>query len=625
MESPPDSNTAWWSPAARGCLPYRSNGSSSSYRIVKVLGAGSFGVAVLVDETLGDPRDNDAPVLGQKVIKISEYAKEFLREATTAFAIQTHLLDERRCPNFIRVNYAFACDELPRAPSIGLWDAKLFGIPMPDFMYSTPKIGYLVMESAPHGSITNYGEKAATLNAYEFKSVAFQLVFALAAAQEMGVQHRDITSNNIVLDSWPEAIVGQRVNVYRSGDQVFAYKLHGPNGRRLKPLMIDFGLTRFVETPSKGINYAVTQLIHRAPELLFFRDVDDDLAFTYHSDVFSLGTVLLVLALADSKLRFNAYDAYYDPRIVSALKEHCESLEKGDPTRAVICQDSEEWIMSHISQLVFFCGLPSDSSGSNRAAWWGIRNTPLWENIFSILQHQETAKVGWLQKVVEGKRTDDDDAPAIEKRVTKDGLDLILQMMSWKPKRRGTAKELLAHPYFREFRQEAEDLFRDSLYPTPRYQQIKHGIPWKHGIVIYVFGYELGWTKLLEGPVAEKVEFKHFNQYSTGDQLFHLALIHKRILDLKARIPATIQWMERKANNPIFSNQITSTEIEAARKNLTAILGHRLKVVREMQHTQRKLDEEIEISSDDEPNSEGGHLAPADPMDMSVECYVFTT
>lgn len=149
----------------------------------------------------------------------------------------------------------------------------------------------------------------------DWRQMCLDCVTEVAALHRAGLMHRDIKTNNFVV--W-----------------------HGDDGRR-RVKLIDFGSSMFgtnaVESAERTI--AATAEYFRAPEVQEGMDSDGRGAYSFKSDVYSLGVVLFMawagripFAYADNKL-VNGHEVLWGDDVGGAVRDLLEGMLEMDVAR----------------------------------------------------------------------------------------------------------------------------------------------------------------------------------------------------------------------------------------------------------------------------------------------------
>ncbi len=211
------------------------------YEVLQVLGQGGFGIVLKAfDEKLH--RLVAVKVMNAQMAATSPPRKRFLREARAAAAI--------RHENVVQVH---SVEELP--------------------------LPYLVMEYIDGQTLQQKQKDHGPLEVAELLHIGRQIASGLAAAQAMGLIHRDIKPGNILV----EEVEGRRLR-----ERPFLRLTINP-----QPLVkiTDFGLARAADDASLTRSGMISGTpMYMAPEQVLGQTLD------HRADLFSLGSVLYELA-----------------------------------------------------------------------------------------------------------------------------------------------------------------------------------------------------------------------------------------------------------------------------------------------------------------------------------------
>jgi serine/threonine protein kinase len=209
-------------------------GHLGHYEILSVLGRGAFGVVFRAfDDVL--QRDVAVKTLAIRLSATSPARKRFLREARTAGQV--------RHENVVKIH---AVEERP--------------------------IPHIVMEFLPGETLQQLLDRAGVLDAATVVAIARQVVDGLAAAHAVGLIHRDIKPQNIMIDA----------------------------GLRLRVKITDFGVARTIDDASLTQSGVVIGTpLYMSPEQARGEPVD------HRSDLFSLGSLIYTLLTGHPPFRAN--------------------------------------------------------------------------------------------------------------------------------------------------------------------------------------------------------------------------------------------------------------------------------------------------------------------------------
>ena len=244
----------------------------SSYILIRPIGQGATGTVWRgVDRASGEPVA--VKLLHESLLRQPKLVTRFVQERTILLML--------RHRNVVRVRDLFSVGE-----SLGL-----------------------VMDLVAGGSLREYLREHHTLPAGEAARLAAQVAAALAEAHELGVIHRDLKPDNILLSL---------------------------DGDRLDTRLTDFGIARVLNTPSLTTPNAVVGTPHyMSPEAFH------GAAATPAADVYALGVLLYEMVsgrppydsdnVADLMRRHLEGNAERRPGIPDALWEVIESCMAGKP------------------------------------------------------------------------------------------------------------------------------------------------------------------------------------------------------------------------------------------------------------------------------------------------------
>ena len=217
------------------------------YEVLQVLGQGGFGIVLKAfDEKLH--RLVAIKVMNAQMAATSPPRKRFLREARAAAAI--------RHENIVQVH---SVEELP--------------------------LPYLVMELIDGQTLRQKLDGAGPLEVPEVLHIGRQIASGLAAAQAMGLIHRDIKPGNILIEE-----VERRESRVESKASTFPRSQLSSLDSQLRVKITDFGLARAADDASLTRSGTISGTpMYMAPEQALGRALD------HRADLFSLGSVLYEL------------------------------------------------------------------------------------------------------------------------------------------------------------------------------------------------------------------------------------------------------------------------------------------------------------------------------------------
>ena len=292
-------------------------------------------------------------------------------------------------------------------------------------------------------------------------SLTFQILQGLAAMHAAGVLHRDIQSKNVVLT---QALISKRL--YRQGDIYYEpLEIQGADVP-LDAKFIDFGIS--ASGPDLEIKYmpqAMGMATYRAPEFVFMKTAQANgrqrppksgkKGFRYgpETDLFSAGLLIVAVAWKEP-IGFVAevtggkpiwQTIYGDPpkaflHAVKAEQDRLASLpanQRGSDDKlywTFTYQGDPDSIAYYLWGLVHLLGMPSERD------WSKITEDRIVLKLLDPFRNQMHPIVdagGWIRS---------DFATA---RLGPRGQDMARKILSWDPKRRGTAAQHLESGYFR--------------------------------------------------------------------------------------------------------------------------------------------------------------------------------
>ncbi len=224
------------------------------YEILQVLGQGGFGIVLKAfDEKLH--RLVAVKVMNPQLAATSPPRKRFLREARAAAAI--------RHENVVQV---YSVEEQP--------------------------LPYLVMEFIDGQTLQQKQKDHGPLEVAELLHIGRQVASGLAAAQAMGLIHRDIKPGNVLVEE-PEGrgIRGEGRDLIGEDAQLSTNSPLAPHPSSLRVKITDFGLARAADDASLTRSGTISGTpMYMAPEQVLGQALD------HRADLFSLGSVLYELA-----------------------------------------------------------------------------------------------------------------------------------------------------------------------------------------------------------------------------------------------------------------------------------------------------------------------------------------
>lgn len=475
-------------------------GKESSYLIWafnNLVGVGAYATVASADQFLSEEGDfseqvaikfyrqiADSPLLEQQTVE-----REHLQW------INDRILVPRFSPNFAEPYYTAVVDRrtLRNTP---------FRDSIPEFSVAGRyQLPVMVSEFADSGTLD---ETTLAPDAYDARSVAAQLLFALEAMQRNGMHHRDIRGQNIVLSrtrsQGSQIAFSLRKGERRNGD--FVYFIG--DFTRVMPLILDLGLANteprasrpgvYKNAAPERLDTVVTALFSRAPELLInYESMAPQQRrtsrffpiYTNSSELFSMGIALLSYVFGTTPMRLirtlNNEDKEFEDKalrvhdsIASSIRVQCkrekEFAEKNKEIdllshfESYVCdQDTKGDIAEYLIGMVLLQGFPHASALIYRDANAPLifTLTPIGKVLFenkrklaNLFSEQPAIFEKGLLGVLEDTGSFPDGWEGLPqggraRDFRFDSIPLLRKMTNWNPGLRSSAQRLLVHhPYF---------------------------------------------------------------------------------------------------------------------------------------------------------------------------------
>jgi serine/threonine protein kinase len=336
----PDPQTCKWLDKRRG--PF-----ASRFVMRRILGEGADGVVVAVD--MYNERNERMSV----AMKISGNNTEFKQEVIMNRWIARELIAPKVCPNFNIFYGAFTCDDLP--PRTGKW-AQLhvhmgslgFEDRLRRYERGAQRVGYMLLEFADREDLVALEEDRyyafalplphlrmidrATLAPLDqvqrpVKEFIFQMMYASAALNRIGIHHMDMRSENVLatnprvrkipyrdtLIPYAPSPTEIRYNAIRM-DELVGYRVIPPvatDNYYPMPLFADFG--RSVDMSASG---EMRARVERFQNLTLPNVVPEQLFVEYgQHPVYSHKSEVWVVAINIFRFLFNTFRSKYEGQI----------------------------------------------------------------------------------------------------------------------------------------------------------------------------------------------------------------------------------------------------------------------------------------------------------------------
>jgi serine/threonine protein kinase len=328
----------------------------NNYRLIEVLGEGSFGMVVAVEKEMDN---NERRLLVLKIfldrliggnIEKSYYYKEI----SILNEINNNIIKNKLSPNFVKIYNSFTLkfNDFSEFPDNSKWKTDLkslenkisivsklskkieenerkkyidqiniltkkydrtkemkffkqaerlmnsFNAKRHELFSEKFEIGFIEMEwatSTLEKTFNLYDIKFNDLNYKKgiIKSIIFQLISGLSILKIKNIQHRDISSNNIAIIKNENRDLSMR-GTYRYLNSKYEYNI--PNEyQEYNILYIDFSHTQIINNNIQFlINYPRGKISYRPPEFYF---LSTETIYDEKSDIFSLGISILELII----------------------------------------------------------------------------------------------------------------------------------------------------------------------------------------------------------------------------------------------------------------------------------------------------------------------------------------
>ena len=414
---------------------------------ISLLAQGGFGT-VVGGTLLLDPQKK--PV----VLKMSTAVGAGAKEYDMGLILNERLLNDRMTPHVIRTYSSFLCKGIP--PRQGAWEQVVDKL----LFIDTAPVGIDTLDEARDNGVFYIvtqraegvpGTKVVTINDMRVegfqvtrglvRSFAFQILFTLAAMKEIGFQHRDIQSSNVLITTtsdqnrlyWTQGREGGRREYYDPLSE------QGQQDPRLDIKFIDFGLSA---TSTNDTPYVRVMIFYRPPEMMFAWTVDqnrgvlkenedpDRLPYGPESDLFAAALVILAAAwrdpLADVMTNMPVYPP--PPGLIGAInKAKTMAILRGTLRLGLAMgfsfADDVERISIWLWNIVHAIGMPTEHD------WPNVTGDPLYTILkkHEMHMHPVAKRGGWVRsRFVLGL-------------LGPSGQDAIVKMLSWDPRNRGRA------------------------------------------------------------------------------------------------------------------------------------------------------------------------------------------
>jgi len=427
-----------------------------SYTFVGPIGVGGSTIAVhIVDIT-----DRNNPV--DAVLKFTVAKKHYFREIGLHEAMMSALLDGRRCQNIPRLLDHFECAEIPEdwMDAHTMDSLKKYAQRFPD-----SALGCSVTTLGTLGSLHSFIEHA-VFAPVDIACFAFQLLFTVANFAQFRLLHRDMKSYNVVLQShnYTRKRIINRIKYFGPAGQchMLEFDPYAPQtaATPLTFLIIDYDNSQTssvdVGKARQPIGGQVTSVTHRAPEFFFLRD--GEVRYTHKSDVFSTGVIILEMVILRTPFmglfrlpivdKSKSFQSDFDGWMKNSYPQMHDPDDKGLAAT----------VLWHMLEAL---GIPSQTYDEH----------PLMSFISFYQKHgyfKHAQNGGWLRN----------DSGA-ERILGTDGLQLLLQMLSWDPNERPTAHDSIVKHHAGFF--------------APLVSAAKTAIAELWASNIEYWGYEFGW------------------------------------------------------------------------------------------------------------------------------------
>ena len=327
-----------------------------------------------------------------------------------------------------------------------------------------------ISKLAKYGSLATYvlgeprrklGTEVGFLNHVELRSIAFQLIYTLAALDAVNMVHRDLTCSNILLDDYERAPMLFTVKTTKGDTQ--RYLLPRINGKTKLAIVGDYGRLVLAQNIRVGryggeSNYAII-----APEVAMVtekRAATGQYTTTHKTDIFALGIDLIGAILGNPYILLNKLvtggssipgDLLSDERIENLY----DQVQKEWPLESGrgIAKTAIKSVIEAFAIYYYMVGAPSvaiqgapdylmEEGGDVRFAH------AMWQTFVDWFEEEMTKLpgFGWLMKPDN----------VIEKHVGKDFTDLLRAMVDWRPEKRPSAIEIFENPKYRSVFQRME-------------------------------------------------------------------------------------------------------------------------------------------------------------------------
>jgi serine/threonine protein kinase len=442
----------------------------NNYRLIKVLGSGSFGIVVAVEKK---DQNNNRELIVLKIFtdSLSKFKTRIpseFRKEIDFLNITNEIINDNLSPNFVHkigentIKFS-TFEEFPKDSNwkkllkkyqlfifnvnsllpvdnndleMNIIEMEWGGTTVSDFFNQYPS------------DFENIKDKRETI-----RSITYQLLMGTIIMQLKSIQHRDIASMNILITKNKDRNIklSNTPRIYHFNNIKY---LIPEKYQKYDAVFIDFSLSELIDDKNKSlVEIPKARLSFRAPELLF---LSLNTTFDIKSDIFSLGLVIVELILSAEGIKFNTlnkrgfyaekndYDNFIE-RVITMADEFQNLCDyeppdgPSDEAKYFICgvfEDIPDFIL-YIFNLTKLLGWPTNLE------YPFIEETKLWKILNRYKLDSEKEKVGILW---------DENISILKKYIGNSGISLLKNMLKWNPEERiNPYQELKNLKYFKKY------------------------------------------------------------------------------------------------------------------------------------------------------------------------------
>jgi len=256
-------------------------------------------------------------------------------------------------------------------------------------------------------------------NATQYRSTVLQMILPLIALHESGILHCDVKIENYVNSiriydpKWSDS----STHTVTCNGATFEFE-HTCDGLVIKPLLIDFGLSRCV-TDAKLSSQVVASLHTRPPELVFAVP-RQALEYTEFSEACSFGLSVITELCNTKRLTHPKPPAGYMCEAISCI---------GQQSSIAYDFESPQVIAKYAWDLITHIGYPGDEA---------LQASPLGR----VIRGHKASLINMCYTI---------DRPELCDLLGLDGVDMLRQLTRWDPPTRTPLRQIVQHKYFEPF------------------------------------------------------------------------------------------------------------------------------------------------------------------------------